>query len=82
MTVAEQGMSALEHANEVRFAKARLKRELQASTKHDALHRVAELLADPPPEVCASNVAELLLTARQRGVLADRLSENTTKETR
>lgn len=62
-----QHMSALDRANEVRLARAAVKNELRAVDRIDARIRAAELIADPPPELAAMRVADLLSVIRRTG---------------
>lgn len=59
---APQHLRALEHANRVRLARAGLKREVAAGKR-----AVADIIADPPPEVESMSVSELLMSQRRWG---------------
>lgn len=55
-------MQALERANDVRLARAYLKRQIAAGET-----TVQEILADPPPEIANMTIAELLLAQHRWG---------------
>jgi hypothetical protein len=56
----EQRTQALRKANEIRFRRARLKREISSLRQSEGLARVAEVILDPPPELDTMRVLELL----------------------
>ena len=74
-----QRMRALQRANEVRLARAQLKRRLSAGEIS-----IAELLLDPPPEAIAWPVGELLVSRRGWGAARSRrlLAAHQLNETR
>jgi transposase len=55
-------MTALRKANEVRIARAKLKRQIR-----DGDARIEQILATPPPCVCTATVLELLLAVPKIG---------------
>ena len=61
-TSAPQRMRALERANEVRLARAELKRRIAEGET-----AVVEVLHDPPPEALTWAVGELLMSQRRWG---------------
>jgi hypothetical protein len=60
--VAPQHLRALEHANRVRLARADLKRRIGAGVT-----TVAEVVAEPPPEVSGMAISDLLISQRRWG---------------
>lgn len=57
----EQRLDALERANEVRFARANLKRTLHDTDRPEATRCMAAIVRDVPPWVATMHVGELLL---------------------
>jgi hypothetical protein len=62
MTPAPQRLRALERANEVRLARAELKRRIA-----DGEASVVEVLQDPPDEASTWEIGELLMSQRRWG---------------
>ncbi len=62
MTPAPQRLRALERANEVRLARAELKRRIA-----DGDTSVVEVLKDPPTEALTWDIGELLMSQRRWG---------------
>jgi hypothetical protein len=58
----EQRMDALRRANDIRVARARLKRDLKSGTV-----RVEEILADPPDYVGTAKVFDMLMAVPKFG---------------
>jgi hypothetical protein len=58
----EQRLRSLEHANEVRMARAELKKNLASGTI-----KLVQILADPPPCVRTARVRDLLLVLPKIG---------------
>ena len=67
MTSRERAMTALAAANEVRAARARVKREIERAAKGTARRRVAEVLLVPGDEWRSASVSELLRCVRGFG---------------
>jgi hypothetical protein len=67
MTLEPQRMRALERANEVRLARARLKREIA-----DGHATAAQVIMELPPEVANWSVRELLMSQRRWGSIRSR----------
>lgn len=62
VVAAPQHLRALKHANHIRLARARLKRQIGAGAV-----TVTEVLSDPPPEVASMSISELLMSQRRWG---------------
>ena len=79
MTPAPQRLRALERANEVRLARAELKRRIA-----DGGSSVAEVLNDPPHEASSWAIGDLLMSQRRWGSTRCRkfLSKNQIMETK
>jgi len=58
----EERRAALERANEIRFARAALKREIKAGTAS-----VADLVADPPAYLASMKVLDLMVAQPYMG---------------
>jgi len=78
MTRGPQRLRALERANEVRLARAELKRRIA-----DGEVSAAQVILDPPWEACSWSVGDLLMTQRRWGttrcrkfLLRNQVSEN------
>jgi hypothetical protein len=67
MTLEPQRMRALERANEVRLARARLKRQIA-----DGRTSAADVVLDLPPEAANWSVRELLMSQRRWGSIRSR----------
>jgi hypothetical protein len=67
MTMEPQRMRALERANEVRLARARLKRQIA-----DGHTTAARVILDLPPEAANWSVRELLMSQRRWGSIRSR----------
>lgn len=63
ITRGPQRLRALERANEVRLARAELKRRIA-----DGEISAAQVILDPPQEACSWPIADLLMTQRRWGV--------------
>ncbi len=74
-----QRLRALERANEVRLARAELKRRIA-----DGEVSAAEVILDPPWEACSWSVSDLLMTQRRWGTTRCRkfLLRNQVNETK
>lgn len=67
-SAADQRMSALQKANQVRTGRAALKIEIASLSPMDGRRRVAEILRDPPPCMETVRVHELLRCCRLIGI--------------
>jgi hypothetical protein len=67
ITLEPQRMRALERANEVRLARARLKRQIA-----DGHRTAAQVILDLPPEAANWSVRELLMSQRRWGSIRSR----------
>jgi hypothetical protein len=67
MTLEPQRMRALERANEVRLARARLKRQIA-----DGHRTAAQVILELPPEAANWSVRELLMSQRRWGSIRSR----------
>ena len=67
MTLEPQRMRALERANEVRLARARLKREIA-----DGYTTAAQVIRELPPAAANWSVRELLMSQRRWGSIRSR----------
>ena len=67
ITLEPQRMRALERANEVRLARAQLKRQIA-----DGLTTAARVIQDLPPEAANWSVRELLMSQRRWGSIRSR----------
>lgn len=69
-----QRMAALTHANEVRSARARVKRRIKAAEPAQAIATVIDLAATPPPFMESMKIGDLLIVTPTIGrVKRDRL---------